>query len=199
MTRYRLHYLVLSAISNIRSLSCLPYCSHFFRQQPPAVIIPLANMPSRRQGNSANPRTSGSASANVPVSPRAARIGLIFGRCGTEFARLISEEEADSASFITWPSLEYIVLRFSSLPQGCTRTAGTLEVFFDFLILVGDVRIGRSPSAVGHHCRESLVFPANRVREAASRSLVPPLAREMMIIVFLATSESSIRRTLFDF
>ncbi len=99
-------------------------------------------MPSRHEGNSANSQPSGSASANVPVSARAARIGLIFGRGGTDIARLISEKETDSASSITWPSLEYIVLQLSSLPRGCTCTAGTLEVFFDFLILVGDLQMG---------------------------------------------------------
>ena len=177
----------------------LSYSSHFFRQPPPTNIILLANMPSRRRENSANPRTLGSESANVPLSTRAARIGLIFSRGGTELARLIAEEEADGASSITWLSLEYIVLQLSSRPQGCTCTAGTLEVFDDSLILVGDVRMGWSPSAVGHHCRESLVLLANQVHEAASRSLIPPLAREMMIIVFLATSDSSVRRTFFDF
>ncbi len=156
-------------------------------------------MPSRPQGNTADPRTSGSALANVPVSARAAGIRLIFGRGGTGLARLISEEEADDASSITWLSLEYIVLKLSSLPQGYTRTAGTLEVFFDFLILVGDVRMGWSSSAVGHHCWESLAFLANRVHETSSRSLIPPLARQMMIIVCLATSDSTVRRSLFDF
>ncbi len=156
-------------------------------------------MPSRRQGNSADSRASDSAPTNDPVSARAARIGLIFGHGGTEIAPLISEEEADGASSITWLSLEYILFQILSLPHGCTRTVGTLEVFFDFLILVGDVRMGCSPSAVGHHCWKNLVFLANRVHEAASRSLIPHLARKMMIILFLATSDSSVRRTLIDF
>ncbi len=123
---------------------------------------------------------------------------MIFSRGGTELARIIPEEEADGASSITWLSLEYIELQLSRLPQGCTRTAGTLEVFFDFLILIGDVRMGWSPSAVGHQSRKSLVFLANRVQEAASLSLIPLLAREMMIIVFMAIRDSSVRRTLFD-
>ncbi len=71
---------------------------------------------------------------------------MIFGRGGTDLARLISEEDADGASYITWLSLEYIVLKLSSLPRGCTRTAGTLKVFFDSLILAGDVRMGWPPS-----------------------------------------------------
>ena len=85
------------------------------------------------------------------------------------------------------------------LPKRFSRTAGTLEVFVDFLILVGDVPMGWSPSVVGHNCRESLVFLADWVHKAASRSLILLLARETVIIVFLATSGSSVRRTLFDF
>ncbi len=88
-------------------------------------------------------------------------------------------------------------LALASFSAAVAQNLLALEVFFDFLILIGDVRMGWSTSAVGHHCRESLVFLANRVHEA-SRSLIPPLAREMMMIIFLATSDSRVRRTLFD-
>ncbi len=145
---------------------------------------------SYRQRNSDNLGTSGSATLNVPVSTRAARIGLIFGGGGTKLVRFISEEKTDGASSIMSHSMEYLVLQFSSLPQGSTRTAGTLEAFFDFLTLVRDVRKGWSPWARGHYCRKNLVFLANRVHEEASRSLIPPLFREMLIIVFLATIDS---------
>ena len=137
MTRYCIHSLLPSAISNIRPLSCLTYRSWFFRQPPLTTVNLLANVPSRRQGNSDDSRTSGLASINVPVSARAARICLILGNCDTEIARLISQEKADGASSINWLSLEYILLQLSSLPQGCISTAGKLEKLFDFLILVG--------------------------------------------------------------
>ncbi len=115
---------------------------YFFRKPPLTTIILLADMQSRRPGNSVDSRASGSASTNVPISARAARIGLILGQGGSELARQTSEEEADGAFSIRSLPLEYIVLQLSSLPQGCIRTAGTLEVFFHFLILVGAVRIG---------------------------------------------------------
>ncbi len=85
------------------------------------------------------------------------------------------------------------------LPQGFIRTAGTLEVFFDFLILVWNVRMGWSLLTVKYHYRRSLVLTAIRVHETGSRSLIPPLDREMMRIEFLGTSDSSIWRILFDF
>ncbi len=52
--------------------------------------------------------------------------------------------------------------------------------------------MGWSSSAVGHYRRESLVALAYRVHEIASRSFIPTLFREMMMIVFLAISHSSI-------
>ncbi len=127
-------------------------------------------MPGRRQVNLANPRISGLASTNVKVSARAARIGLIIGPGRTELARRIPEIEANGASSITGVSLEYIVLQLGSLPEGSTCTAGTLEVFFVFLVLVGDLRMSWSLSAISHHYRKSLVFLAFRIREIASRS-----------------------------
>ncbi len=193
--------------SLIGTLGCIEYLAALVSDILFLLLSPTASddyhsvpkMPSRRHGNSANSQPSGSASTNVPVPARAARIGSIFCRGGTDLARLISEEEAEGASSVTWLSLEYIVFQLSSLPPGCTRTAGTLAVFFDFITLVGDVRMGWSPSASAHHCRDSLVFLANRVHKAASTSLIPPLSREIMIIVLLATYNSSVRRTLFDF
>ncbi len=93
---------------------------------------------------------------------------------------------------MTWLSLEYIVLQLSRLLQGSFRTAGALEVFFDFLILVGDIRMSWSSSTVSHHCGDSFIHLANRVHEAASQSLITSLAREMMIIIFLAISHANI-------
>ena len=105
-----------------------------FYQTPHPTAILVTSMPSRRQGDSNNSRTQGSVSANVPVSAQAARFGLVLGHVGTDLPRVISEEEAEGASSIAWLSPEYTVLQFSSLPEEYTRTAGALEVSFDFLI-----------------------------------------------------------------
>ncbi len=91
--------------------------------------------------NSRNLHAPGSSLGQVPISTQAARVGLVLGRIGTELVRVKSEEEADGASSMTWLSLEYIVLQVSRLPRGSIRTAGTLEVFFDFLVLVRDIRM----------------------------------------------------------
>ncbi len=95
--------------------------------------------------------------------------------------------------------LEYIVLKFSRLPRWFICTAGTLEVFFDLLVLVADIRMSWSSSTVSYHCRDSLTYLSNRAHESALRSLIPPLAREMMIVIFLEISDTNIRHTLFDF
>ncbi len=86
------------------------------------------------------------------------RVGLDLGRVSTDLARVISEEEVDGASSMTWLSLEYIVFQLSRLPQGSIRTAGTLEVFFDFLIIVGDTCMSWASSTATHHCRDSLIY-----------------------------------------
>ena len=75
---------------------------------------------------------------NVQVSVRTARFCLVLGRAGAELARLIAEEESETDNSFIFISLEYISLRLCHLPQGHMRTARTLEIFFDFLILVAD-------------------------------------------------------------
>ena len=156
-------------------------------------------MPGHSRRNSRNLHTPGSSSRFLPISAQAACVGFVLGRVGTELVRVISEEEADGAYSMTWLSLEYTVLQLSRLPRYSIRTAGTIEVFFDFLILVGDIRMSWSSSTVSYHRRDILIYLSNRVHESASRSSIPSLARERMIIVFLAVSNSSIRHTLFDF
>ena len=150
-------------------------------------------MPGRHRRIPTDPFSAGSAPTYVPVSVRAARVAVAIGLPGSELVNLISEEETDGAHSITWLSLEYIVLQISRLPPGYVRVAGTLEVFFDFLILVGGIRMSWSPSAVGHHCRDSLIYLATRVDETGSRSLIPRLAREIMIIIFLASTDPNAR------
>ena len=170
--------------------SCLDYRYAWFTLSTNLAII-------RR--NSRNLHAPGSSSGHVPISAQAARVSLVLGRVGSELVRVISEEEADGASSMTWLSLEYIVLRFSRLPRESIRTAGTLEVFFDSLVLVRDIRMSWSSSTVSYHCRDSLIYLSNRVHESASRSLIPALEREMMIVIFLAISDTNIQHTLFDF
>ena len=156
-------------------------------------------MPGHHRRNSRNLHAPGSSSRHVSISAQAARVGLVLGRVGAELVLVISEEEADGASSMTWLSLECLVLRLSRLPRGSIRTAGTFQVFFDFLILVRDIRMSWSSSTVICRCRGSLIYLLNQVHESASRSLIPPLAREMIIIIFLAISDTNIRHTLFDF
>ncbi len=187
------------AVSHIYMLSCLDYCYAYSAPSPNQTIIPAIIMPGPHRSNSKNLHAQGSSSRNVPIYAKAARVGLILGRVGTELARVISEEEFDGASSTNWLSLEYIVLQLSRLPQGYIRTAGTLDVFFDFQILVGDIRMSWSSSTVSHHCRDSFIYLANRVHESASRSLIPLLGHEMMIIIFLAIRDANIRHMLFDF
>ena len=52
-------------------------------------------MPSRRQRDSNNARTPGSASANIPAA-RAAHVSLVFGHIDKVHARVISEEEEEA-------------------------------------------------------------------------------------------------------
>ncbi len=149
-------------MKHINRLLCLAYCNDIFHKSPHISTVLVFTMPSNRQGNQNSSIAPGSASTNVSAV-RAARFGLAFGHVDTALALVIAEEEVEGASSITCLSLEHIVLQLSSLPQGCTRAAGTLEVFFDFVILLGDVRMGWSPSAVGQHWRDFLVYLANRV------------------------------------
>ncbi len=142
-------------------------------------------MSSRNQENSANSRTPGSALISGPISARAARIGPSFGHRDNKLAHVISEEEDDVASSITWLFLEYIVIQLSKLPQGSTRTAGTFVLFFDFLIKAGGMRISCSPSAVGHYCKESRLSGQRDTRNSLA-FVDPAFAREMMIIIFMA-------------
>ena len=65
----------------------------------------------------------------------------MLGQVVAELVRVIPEQGADAASSMTWLSLEYIVLQWSRLQRGSTRTAGALELFFYFLVLVGDIRM----------------------------------------------------------
>ncbi len=98
-------------------------------------------------------RAGNSSSGPVQVSVRAARFGLVLGRAGAELVRLITEDESKTDEPLIFISLEHIVLRLRHLPQSHTRTACTLEIFFDFLILVADIRMGWSPLSVGHQSR----------------------------------------------
>ncbi len=111
---------------------------------------------------------------------------------------LNTKEKSDGTFSITVLSLEYIVLQLSSVPQGCIHTLGTLEVFFDFFILVEDVCMFWSPSPIGYHCGERLVFLASRVHETFSRSLAPPSPREIVVIVLFYICNPSVKRISFD-
>ena len=93
---------------------------------------PVSIMPGHHRRNSRNLHAPGSSSRHELISAQAARVGLVLGRVGTELVRVISEEEADIASSMTWLSLKYIVLQLSRLPRGSIHTAGTLELFFRF-------------------------------------------------------------------
>ena len=177
----------------------LGYRYAWFTLSTNLTIIPVSIIPGHHGRNSRNVHSPGSSSGHVPISAQAARVGLVLGRVSTELVREISGEEADGAFSMTWLSLEYILLQLSRLPGGSIRTAGPLEVFFDFLVLVGDIRLSWSSSTVSYRCRDHLIYLSNRVDESASRSLTPPLAREMMIVIFLAISDTNIRNSLFGF
>ena len=148
--------------------------------------------------NSRNLHAPGSSSRQISISAKAARIGLLLGRVGTEIVRVISEEVADGAFSMTWLSLEFVVLQLSRLPRESIRTPGTLEIFFDSPVLVGDIRMRWSSSTISYHSRDSIIYLSNRVHESASRSLISHLAREIVIFIFLALRASNIRHTLFD-
>ncbi len=192
---------IIGAVGGITYLYVVvsPHRYTYSTLSPNQAIIPVSIIPGRHQRNSWNLHAAGSSSRHIPISAQAAHVGLVLGRGGTELVRVISEEEPDGASLMTWLSLEYIELHLSRLPRGSIRTAGTLEVFFDFLILVEDIRMSWSSSTVSYHCRDSLIYLSNRVHEAASRFLIPTLVRGMIIIIFLAISDTKIRHTLFGF
>ncbi len=136
------HYLFIPlAMSDICQHFCLTFRIDFlhFLQQPPITTILVANMLSHCSGSSPSSRTPGSGSTNVLVSHPAARIDLIFSHGGADITRLISEEEEDGDSSIIYILLEYIVPQSSSLLQVSSCTAGALELFLHFLILVGNI------------------------------------------------------------
>ena len=162
-------------------------------------VIFIFIMPGRNGRLLTNIKTGTSSQRNMQVSVRAARFGLVLGRSGAELVCLIAEEGSETDESPIFISLKHIVLRLRHLPQGHTRTAGKLEVFFDFLTLVADISMGSSHSTVGDPCRSILIILANLVHETGSPCLIPPLDLEMMIIIFRAITDWNIRRTLFDF
>ena len=155
-------------------------------------------MPRHPQGTLNDSCAPGSASKNVSAA-RAAQVILVFGHINSKLAQAISEEENSGASSMTWLSLEFNLLKLSSILQECTRSAGTLPVFFDFHIFVRDVWMNWSPSAVRHRSWKTIVLLTKQVHAVGSNSLILTLTSKIMIIVFLAICNSRICCTLVEF
>ena len=172
-------------------------CLIWLENGPNSILIVILIMPGRNARFLINNRTEISSWGPIRVAVRAARFGLVLCRDGVELLRLISEDESETDELPIFISLEHIVLRSCILPHGQTHTAGTLEIFFDCLILVADIRMGWSASLFGRQCRSSLIILANCGHATGSPCLIPLSAREMKIILVLATTNSNVRCTLF--
>ena len=155
-------------------------------------------MPGSRRNITRDPSSRTFPGDYIPVSARVARFGLVLGQANSPLVRLMANEENDEGESVTRLAFEHIVLLLSRFPYGHSRIAATLEVFFDFLVSHGVLRMEWSSSSSAQDWRSSVSVLCHSTRDSWSPHLIPPLACEMMVIIFLGANDSVTRRRLFD-
>lgn len=119
---------------------------------------------------------------------------------GAEFVAGLVISDEDSGRPLSFLGMENIVLRISLVPRGQSRATARTGIFFEFFEQVHQLQGIESDSLreLVRDCLNDLMVLVNRVLSSVSHKMVVFAARETMMAIPHASTESDILCALFQ-